>query len=224
MANNNSLNENGIYDGNAYAKNRLLWWRNTRPTEHSLHVVSTPLYLRYPGLNSDQEFNRRLACFRYLSRQMPQKCLKTGHDTLTTYNDNYQLFEWFTLHLTIWRCVTYSGEKWSSPATRHGGALGERRYCSYTFLTSALEGGEWSASRPGRALPLGKEPPVTHCTGGWVGPRAGLDAEVRGKILCLCRGLNSIHPVRSQKLYWLSYPALHSSEINVKQESIIVED
>jgi hypothetical protein len=22
----------------------------------------------------------------------------------------------------------------------------------------------------------------THCTGGWVGPRAGLDAEIRGKI------------------------------------------
>jgi hypothetical protein len=26
--------------------------------------------------------------------------------------------------------------------------------------SSALEGGEWSASRPGRALPPGKEPPV----------------------------------------------------------------
>jgi hypothetical protein len=38
--------------------------------------------------------------------------------------------------------------------------LGDRRYRSYPFLTSALEGGEWSASRPGRALPPGKEPPV----------------------------------------------------------------
>jgi hypothetical protein len=38
--------------------------------------------------------------------------------------------------------------------------LGERRYSFYSFLTSALEGGEWSASRPGRALPPGKEPPV----------------------------------------------------------------
>jgi hypothetical protein len=25
--------------------------------------------------------------------------------------------------------------------------------------------------------------PGTHCTGGWVGPRAGLDAEINGKIL-----------------------------------------
>jgi hypothetical protein len=30
----------------------------------------------------------------------------------------------------------------------------------YSFLTSAIDGGEWSASRPGRALPPGKEPPV----------------------------------------------------------------
>jgi hypothetical protein len=39
--------------------------------------------------------------------------------------------------------------------------LANSRYSSYcSFLTSALEGGEWSASRPGRALPPGKEPPV----------------------------------------------------------------
>jgi hypothetical protein len=40
------------------------------------------------------------------------------------------------------------------------GAWGEKRYSSCCFLTSALEGGEWSASRPGRALPPGKQPPV----------------------------------------------------------------
>jgi hypothetical protein len=46
--------------------------------------------------------------------------------------------------------------------------LGERRYSSYSFLTSALEGGEWSASRPGRDLPPGKEPPVpTVQEAGW---------------------------------------------------------
>jgi hypothetical protein len=37
--------------------------------------------------------------------------------------------------------------------------------------------------------------PGTHCTGGWVGPRAGLDAEARGKILCPCRGSNLDRPV-----------------------------
>jgi hypothetical protein len=35
---------------------------------------------------------------------------------------------------------------------------GERRYSSYSFFTSALDGDEWSASRPGRALPPGKGP------------------------------------------------------------------
>jgi hypothetical protein len=38
----------------------------------------------------------------------------------------------------------------------HGG---ERRYSSYSYLTSALDGGEWSASHPSRALyPQGKDP------------------------------------------------------------------
>jgi hypothetical protein len=39
---------------------------------------------------------------------------------------------------------------------------------------AALVGGEWSASRPGRFTP-GEIAPSTHWTGGWVGPRAGLD-------------------------------------------------
>jgi hypothetical protein len=30
----------------------------------------------------------------------------------------------------------------------------------YSFLTSPLDGGEWSPLRPGRVLPLGKGPPV----------------------------------------------------------------
>jgi hypothetical protein len=48
------------------------------------------------------------------------------------------------------------------------------------------------------ALTPGERDPGTHYIGGWVGPRAGLDAEVRGKILCLCRGSNPGRPVRSQ--------------------------
>jgi hypothetical protein len=56
------------------------------------------------------------------------------------------------IHITFWF------QKQSSPATRHGGAWGERRYSSYLLMTSALDGGEWSASRPGRALSRGKDP------------------------------------------------------------------
>jgi hypothetical protein len=49
----------------------------------------------------------------------------------------------------------------------------------HVFLTSALVGGEWSASRPGR-FALG-----THWIGGWVGPRTGLDDVQRRNILPL---------------------------------------
>jgi hypothetical protein len=38
-----------------------------------------------------------------------------------------------------------------------------------------------------------------------VGPRAGLDAEARRKILCLCRGSNPGRPVRSQTLCSITY-------------------
>jgi hypothetical protein len=71
-------------------------------------------------------------------------------------------------------------------------ALGGEVYSSYIFTNSALDGGEWSATRPGRAFTPGKRTHGTHCTGGWVGPRAGLGTEDRGKILCPCRGLNQI--------------------------------
>jgi hypothetical protein len=37
----------------------------------------------------------------------------------------------------------------------------EKMYSSYSFMTSALDGCEWSESFPGRALPPGKGPPVS---------------------------------------------------------------
>jgi hypothetical protein len=44
--------------------------------------------------------------------------------------------------------------KWykSCPATCHGGTWGERKYSCYSFSTSTLDGGEWSAPRLGRAV------------------------------------------------------------------------
>jgi hypothetical protein len=38
----------------------------------------------------------------------------------------------------------------------HAGTKEKRRYSSYSFSTLALEGGEWSVSRPDRALPAEK--------------------------------------------------------------------
>jgi hypothetical protein len=90
-------------------------------------------------------------------------------------------------------------------APRHGGVLGEWKYSSIHSLTSALDGGEWSASRPGRfnsrVRALG-----THWIGGWVDPRVILDAVVNRKIrtlepryvksgaLCLFQSLSRYSP------------------------------
>jgi hypothetical protein len=54
----------------------------------------------------------------------------------------------------------------------------------YVFLTSALDEGGWSASRPGSSTP-GERTPVTHWLGGWVGPRVGLEDEEKRNFLKL---------------------------------------
>jgi hypothetical protein len=66
-------------------------------------------------------------------------------------------------------------------ATRREGALGKRTYSFTHSFSSALDGGEWLASRTGRFTPM-ERAPGTHWIEGWVGRRAGLDAVVKGKI------------------------------------------
>jgi hypothetical protein len=79
----------------------------------------------------------------------------------------------------------------------------------HVFLTSALVGGESSASRPGRFTP-GERAPGTHWIGGSVGSRAGLDDAERRKFLTLpgleLRPLG--RPARNQSVYRLRYPRL----------------
>lgn len=48
-------------------------------------------------------------------------------------------------------------------------ALEGREVSSYSFLSSALDGVEWSTSRPDRALPPGNDLGAPW-TGGWVAP------------------------------------------------------
>jgi hypothetical protein len=84
----------------------------------------------------------------------------------------------------------------------------------HIFLTSALAGGEWSASRFGRFTP-GEKAISTHWRGGWVDPRAGLDNVEKRKCLIL-QGLELRpfgRPARSQLLYRISY---HGSEISTQ--------
>jgi hypothetical protein len=76
---------------------------------------------------------------------------------------------------------------WANPAP---GAWGERRYSSYSFTTSALDGGEWSASRPGRALTPGNDPQEA----GWA-PQPVWTQRLEEKFFRLSRGSNLYRPV-----------------------------
>jgi hypothetical protein len=67
----------------------------------------------------------------------------------------------------------------------------------HIFLTSALDGGEWSTSRPGRFTHRERDP-GTHWIGGWVNPRAGLDDVEKRKFLTL-QGLE-LRPLGSSSL------------------------
>jgi hypothetical protein len=76
----------------------------------------------------------------------------------------------------------YIGPSKAAPY-RHASDKWERTHSSCSFLTSALDGGEWSASRftpPEKDLRYSLDR-------GLGGRRAGLDTEARGKTLCLFR-------------------------------------
>jgi len=74
----------------------------------------------------------------------------------------------------------------------------------YAFLTLALDGIEWWASRPGRFTPR-ERAPVTRWIGGWVGPRAVLDA-VKRKNPRPCRQSNPRPSGPFASAVLLSYP------------------
>ena len=77
------------------------------------------------------------------------------------------------------------------------------------FLNLGTRRGVWSASRPGRLYP--RERPGTHCTGGSVGPGAGLDRCGKSRPT----GTRSPdRPVRSESLYRLRYPNSFTYESN----------
>jgi hypothetical protein len=74
------------------------------------------------------------------------------NEQFITYDDaSSLLYTHFTVKLSL--CFFFN---W---APSHEGALGEWRYRATHSLTSALDGGEWSALRPGRFTP-GKDPLV----------------------------------------------------------------
>jgi hypothetical protein len=73
------------------------------------------------------------------------------------------------------------------------------------ILTSALDGGEWPASLPGRFTHR-EGASGTHWIGGWVSPRAVTDAVVKRKIPSPCRESNPrtpiVQPVAQRNTDW----------------------
>jgi hypothetical protein len=88
---------------------------------------------------------------------------------------------------------------------RHTGGV---KVWLHAFLTSALNAGEWSASRPSRFIPRERDP-GTHWIGGWVGPRAGPDTVVKRKIPSPCRDSNPRPYSTQPSAILLSYSGLH---------------
>jgi hypothetical protein len=89
------------------------------------------------------------------------------------------------------------------PTTHLWRHRGKRRYSSYSFTTSALDGGWVFSVTPQPRFTPEERTSGTHWTGGWVGLRAGLDT---GNILCLLQGSNLyravIQPVARHYTAW----------------------
>jgi hypothetical protein len=95
------------------------------------------------------------------------------------------------------------------------GVLGEQRYSSIHSLTSALAGGEWSAPRPSCFTPR-ERAPGTHWIGGWVGPRAILDAVVKRKIPSPHQELNPRTPiVQPVAQHYTNWPVMALHDLNI---------
>ena len=87
-----------------------------------------------------------------------------------------------------------------NPRRGHKGSEGEWRYSPTLSLTWVLDSGGWSTPRSDRFT--WRKRPCTHCTGGWVGPRASLDRCGKSRPT----GIRSPErPACSQSLYRLSY-------------------
>jgi hypothetical protein len=74
-------------------------------------------------------------------------------------------------------------------------ARGVRRGIAPLILDLGTRWGWLVSGTPRPRFSPGERTPGTHCRGGWVGPRAGLDTDAKGKIPFLCRGSNIDRPV-----------------------------
>jgi hypothetical protein len=106
----------------------------------------------------------------------------------------YELSRYLYVYLSVYK---------SSPTTRHGGAGGRGGIAPTHSRLQHYMGVRGQRHAPAALFPK-ERTPGTHCTGGWVVPRARLHTEARGKILSPLPGIEPRspgRPVRSQTLY-----------------------
>jgi hypothetical protein len=106
--------------------------------------------------------------------------------------------------------------EYNSSTTHLWRGRGERMYSSYSFTNSALDRGRVASVTPRPRFSAGERIHSTHWRGAWVGPRAGLDTEVRGEILLPLPWIEPPSPglsARSQTLHCLSYSGSYCMNI-----------
>jgi hypothetical protein len=106
----------------------------------------------------------------YASKQITSSHHKRFHGCLS------QCTWWLAHSETTKKCQCKCKKRGTTPWRR----IAEMEVQLHSFLTSALDGGEWSASRTSRFI-SGVRVAGSNCTEGWVGPRAGMDDMVKGK-------------------------------------------
>jgi hypothetical protein len=115
----------------------------------------------------------------------------TQHGTINHFQVTYEIPCSEVLVLLVRTYVLFMHSEVNCPTTRHARAKGERSIASTYFFILALDGASSQCHAPAALYPW-QRTAITHCISGWVGPRAGLDAQARGRILCLCRDQNPV--------------------------------
>jgi hypothetical protein len=132
---------------------------------------------RWPDRNNERGVNYWFPEFR-MSFNVERCRYPEAHWNSEMFEHNVQLDQ-FVAPKMLQSSVKVKGT--AVPLRSIEAHLGDRRYSSYSFLTSALEGAEWSASRPGRALPPRKEPPVPTVEEAWWAPEPVWAQRLEGK-------------------------------------------
>ena len=130
----------------------------------------------------DRLWSKRRLLF-YLSRSSSRR--QRGRRVMLTNHIPLAPSLWINGAITLLRLMFYEGDRDNftvpqpvkdkskvHPRTCHEGQEEDYRYISTLSLTSTLDGVVFNAT-PRPLYP--REKPGTHCIGGWVGPRAGLD-------------------------------------------------